>query len=67
MVTRRLGSRNFSRITLTSTTEQLFKVFDQDHEGALTYNSFLIGLAAVCRGTHEQRADFLFGMFDLRK
>jgi hypothetical protein len=48
-------------------SEQLFKVFDQDHEDALTYSSFLIGLAAVCRGSNDERADFLFGMFDLRK
>ncbi|CAE7897924.1 ncsA, partial [Symbiodinium sp. KB8] len=48
--------------------EQLFAVFDSTNgQGKLVYEDFIVGLATICRGTPEERAGFIFRLFDIRR
>ena len=49
-------------------SEQLFAVFDSTNgQGKLVYEDFIVGLATICRGTPEERAGFIFRLFDIRR
>eukprot|EP01138_Halocafeteria_seosinensis_P010784 gb/GECG01011014.1/.p1 GENE.gb/GECG01011014.1/~~gb/GECG01011014.1/.p1 ORF type:complete len:1451 (+),score=219.92 gb/GECG01011014.1/:1-4353(+) len=45
--------------------ERLFTLFDKDESGVINYEEFIFGLAIWCRGTVEERMEFLFNMYDL--
>jgi len=44
--------------------EQLFKKFDLNHTGLLTFFEFAYGIALCCKSTPEQKIKLLFSLYD---
>ena len=45
--------------------ERLFKVFDHKRTGVIDIDEFVMGLAACCKGTVEEKARFMFQLYDI--
>ncbi len=45
--------------------ERLFYLFDTKETGVVDFEEFLQGMATCCRGTPQERANFLFTLYDL--
>ena len=46
--------------------ERLYAVFSGGKGGEIGYDQFVAGIGAYCRGTSEQKIEFVFKMFNLR-
>ena len=44
---------------------RLFKVFDKKQTGVIDLEEFVSGLAACCKGTIEEKARFMFDLYDI--
>ncbi len=45
--------------------ERLFAAFDKKNEGFIRYVDFFSSLAVLCRGTWEEKVEFIFKLYDL--
>ncbi|NXA26799.1 CSEN protein, partial [Ibidorhyncha struthersii] len=45
----------------------LFDAFDADHNGALCFQDFVIGLSILLRGTVQQKLKWAFNLYDINK
>lgn len=43
----------------------IFKVFDQDHDGSISFEEFVLGLSVVARGTVQEKLLWAFSLYDL--
>lgn len=43
----------------------LFQTFDQDHNGTITFQDFVVGLSALSRGAPEDKLRWVFQLYDL--
>ena len=40
--------------------ERLFAVFDFNKQDSINYDEFLCGLGVICRGSFDEKVEFLF-------
>eukprot|EP01105_Mastigella_eilhardi_P013403 TRINITY_DN3055_c0_g2_i1.p1 TRINITY_DN3055_c0_g2~~TRINITY_DN3055_c0_g2_i1.p1 ORF type:complete len:228 (-),score=81.80 TRINITY_DN3055_c0_g2_i1:193-777(-) len=52
------------RIANTPLAEQLFRVFDKDHSGAIDLEEFVVGAALLANGSNDEKAEVTFRAFD---
>ncbi len=45
--------------------ERLFAAFDKRNEGCIPYDDFISALAVLCRGTWEEKVEFIFQVYDI--
>ncbi|CAN0474007.1 unnamed protein product, partial [Ectocarpus sp. 12 AP-2014] len=45
--------------------ERLFAVFDKKSSGEIDYEEFVCGLAVTCRGSWEEKVEFIFNLYDI--
>ena len=45
--------------------ERLFAVFDKKQIGEVDYEEFVCGLAVTCRGSWEEKVEFIFNIYDV--
>ncbi|XP_064493846.1 calsenilin-like isoform X1 [Pseudopipra pipra] len=45
----------------------LFDAFDADHNGALCFQDFAVGLSVLLRGTEQQKLKWTFDLYDVNK
>ncbi len=45
---------------------RLFTAFDKRNEGLIRYEDFITSLAVLCRGTWEEKAGFMFKLYDVK-
>ena len=45
--------------------ERLFMMFDRKNTGVIDYDEFMCGLAISCRGSWEEKVQFVFNIYDL--
>ncbi|NXU56463.1 CSEN protein, partial [Turnix velox] len=45
----------------------LFDAFDADHNGALCFQDFVVGLSILLRGTVQQKLKWAFNLYDVNK
>ncbi|KAM9516391.1 Kv channel-interacting protein 4-like isoform 1-T1 [Guaruba guarouba] len=45
----------------------LFDAFDADHNGALCFQDFVLGLSVLLRGTVQQKLQWAFNLYDINK
>lgn len=43
----------------------VFKLFDQDHDGSISFEEFVLGLSVVARGTIEEKLLWAFSLYDV--
>ncbi|CAM9330850.1 unnamed protein product, partial [Sphacelaria rigidula] len=47
--------------------ERLFAVFDKKCSGEIDYEEFVCGLAVTCRGSWEEKVEFIFNIYDVHQ
>ncbi|XP_050190377.1 calsenilin isoform X1 [Myiozetetes cayanensis] len=60
-------SRFFPQGDATSYAHFLFDAFDADHNGALCFQDFAVGLSVLLRGTEQQKLKWAFDLYDVNK
>lgn len=43
----------------------VFKAFDQDDKGTISFQDFVTGLSVLARGTVEEKLEWAFGLYDI--
>ncbi|KAI0242092.1 Kv channel-interacting protein 4 [Lamellibrachia satsuma] len=43
----------------------VFSTFDQDHDGAVSFEDFVTGLSVLARGTFQEKLQWAFGLYDI--
>ncbi|XP_017692803.1 PREDICTED: calsenilin-like isoform X1 [Lepidothrix coronata] len=60
-------SRFFPQGDASSYAHLLFDAFDADHNGALCFQDFAVGLSVLLRGTEQQKLKWTFDLYDVNK
>ncbi|XP_039943829.1 calsenilin isoform X3 [Hirundo rustica] len=60
-------SRFFPQGDASSYAHFLFDAFDADHNGALCFQDFAVGLSVLLRGTEQQKLKWTFDLYDVNK
>ncbi|CAN0066559.1 unnamed protein product, partial [Ectocarpus sp. 6 AP-2014] len=47
--------------------DRLFHALDSNKSGRISFDDFVVGLAVCCRGTLEEKMQFLFGVYDMNE
>ena len=47
--------------------DEMFKTFDKNNEGYITYEQFLMSIDVMVKGTFEEKAKVLFNFYDSDK
>ncbi len=45
----------------------MFRTFDKNHEGYITFEQFLLSIEIMVKGTFEEKAKILFNFYDSDK
>lgn len=45
--------------------EYVFKTFDRDHSGAISFEDFVVGLSILSRGTLHEKLQWTFNLYDI--
>ncbi|CAJ0583298.1 unnamed protein product, partial [Mesorhabditis spiculigera] len=45
----------------------IFKTFDTDANGIISFEEFVIGLSIISRGTNEEKLQWIFSLYDFKK
>ncbi|KAK2178173.1 hypothetical protein NP493_557g02022 [Ridgeia piscesae] len=49
----------------SSYAHYVFSTFDQDHDGAVSFEDFVTGLSVLARGTFQEKIQWAFGLYDI--
>lgn len=49
---------------LQSVLDRIFKLFDEDGNGMITFNELSAGLTVLCGGSREDKVETVFHLFD---
>ncbi|XP_062366516.1 calsenilin-like isoform X2 [Cinclus cinclus] len=60
-------SQFFPQGDASSYAHFLFDAFDADHNGALCFQDFAVGLSVLLRGTEQQKLKWTFDLYDVNK
>lgn len=47
--------------------DTIFKVFDENHDGAINFQEFVCALSVMTRGSPDEKLEFAFSMYDIDK
>lgn len=54
----------FPQCDSTTYAHYVFKVFDQDHDGTVSFEEFVMGLSVLARGTIHEKLIWAFNLYD---
>ncbi|CAJ0959217.1 unnamed protein product, partial [Mesorhabditis belari] len=47
--------------------DMVFRTFDTDNDGIMSFEEFVIGLSIISRGTAEEKLHWVFSLYDVKK
>uniref|UniRef100_A0A9J2PPH1 EF-hand domain-containing protein n=1 Tax=Ascaris lumbricoides TaxID=6252 RepID=A0A9J2PPH1_ASCLU len=47
--------------------EYVFRTFDRDEDGMISFEEFVVGLSVISRGTNTEKLEWIFDLYDINK
>ncbi|XP_063970177.1 neurocalcin homolog [Lytechinus pictus] len=64
---KKLYSQYFPSGDATKFTEHVYRTFDSNRDGSISFREFMCGMSVLARGTVDEKLSWIFSMYDINK